>query len=59
MFEVIFVLGLLIIPEMSRRENDFYANAKNSAYQHSVMLIKGHDGEKIFLQQEKRKVEED
>ena len=45
-------LGASSHSEKDREENDFYANAKNSAYQHSVMLIKGHDGEKIFLQQE-------
>lgn len=51
--------GNMVVVVGYRRENDFYANAKNSAYQHSIMLIKGHDGEKIFLQQEKKKVEED
>lgn len=51
--------GNMIIVVGYRRENDFYANAKNSSYQHSVMLITGHDGKQIFVQQEKRKEKED
>lgn len=51
--------GNMIVVVGYRRENDFYANARNSSYQHSVMLIKGHDGKKVFVQQEKKKIGED
>lgn len=50
--------GSMIVAVGYRRENDFYANSKNSPYQHSIMLIKGHNGKDIFIQQEKKKLGE-
>ena len=38
-----------------RRESEFYCNANNSGYQHSVMLITGKDENNVFVQQEKKK----
>ena len=39
-----------------RRHNDFYCNAKDSGFQHSIMRINGVEDGKLLVQQEKRKV---
>lgn len=39
-----------------RRHNDFYCNAKDSGFQHTIMRINGVEDGKLLVQQEKRKV---
>lgn len=53
-----FKRGTILVAVGYRRENDFYANSKNSSYQHSLMKIDGIDSNgELIIQQEKRREE--
>ena len=50
-----FKRGTNIVCVGYRRDNDFFCNARNSNYEHSVMKILGKDKETVIVQLEKKK----